>query len=375
MNDQSAIQSVPFGDLQRRFVAHQEQLEAAAIRVLRSGWYMLGAEVQAFEREWATFSGAQACVGVASGTDALQLALRAVGVAAGDEVITVPNAAGYTAFATRLIGARPVYADVDERTWTMDPATVEALITPRTRAIVPVHLYGAPADVASLAAIAARHDLALVEDCAQAHGAHAGDKPAGTWGAAACFSFYPTKNLGAYGDGGAVTTAEPAIEQRLRQLRQYGWDRKYHALEPFGSNSRLDELQAALLRVELQALPANNERRRAIAALYLELLDDLPEIVLPAEIPGHVHHLFVIRVLGGRRDMLRQALQERHIGTDVHYPLPDYFQAAFSELGYGPGTAPVAERLAGEVLSLPCYPELRDDEVRAVAAAMRAALQ
>jgi dTDP-4-amino-4,6-dideoxygalactose transaminase len=308
---------------------------------------------------------------VASGTDALQLALRAVGVEAGDEVITVPNAAGYTGFAVRLIGARPVYADVDEQTWTMDPRSVERLLSERTRAVVPVHLYGAPARMDALAELCRRQGVALVEDCAQAHGAMAQDRPVGTWGDAACFSFYPTKNLGALGDGGAVVTGDPALAERLRRLRQYGWDAKYHAVEPFGANSRLDELQAALLRVRLQDLEAGNRRRGEIARSYREVLADVPGLDLPVDLPGHVYHLFVVRVRGGRRDALQRGLRERGIETVVHYPVPDYLQPAFAGLGFGPGAAPVAEQLASDVLSLPCYPELTLDEVREVGHALR----
>ncbi len=365
---------IPFGDLGRQFAAHQAELEAAALRVLRSGWYVLGPEVRAFEAEWAEFCGVAHCAGVASGTDALHLALRAVGVQAGDEVITVPNAAGYTAFALRLIGARPVYADVDEQTWTMDPASAACLITKRTRAIVPVHLYGEPADMEALAGLGERRGIAIVEDCAQAHGAEAQGRPVGSWGAAACFSFYPTKNLGALGDGGAVTTSNAELVQRIGRLRQYGWSSKYLAVDRYGFNSRLDELQAALLRVRLQTLRVENERRRSLAALYRQLFFGQRGLVLPDARPGHVYHLFVVRVLERRREELRRALHERGIGTDVHYPVPDYLQPAFADLGRGPGTAPVSERLAGEVLSLPCYPELSLDEVRAVATAVNEVL-
>lgn len=352
----------------------QQELEAAALRVLRSGWYVLGAEVRAFEAEWAAFCGLEHCIGVASGTDALQLALRAVGVQAGDEVITVPNAAGYTAFALRLIGARPVYADVDERSGLIDPASVERLLNQRTRAIVPVHLYGAPAEMETLAALARRHGVALVEDCAQAHGAEAQGRPVGGWGDAACFSLYPTKNLGALGDGGAVATSDAALAERVRRLHQYGWSSKYCAVEPYGLNSRLDELQAALLRVRLPALQQGNEARRAIAALYRELLGGQRGLRLLEHRPGHVYHLFVVRVLDGRRDEVKQALHSQGIGVEVHYPIPDYLQPAFADLGYSAGTAPVAERLAGAVLSLPCYPELSLEEVRAVSAAVVEAL-
>ncbi len=362
---------IAFNDLRRQTAALLPELEAAASRVLRSGWFVLGPEVRAFEDEWAAFSGAAHCLGVASGTDALQLALRAVGVGAGDEVITVPNAAGYTGFAVRLIGARPVYADVDEQSWTMDPASVERALTERTRAVVPVHLYGAPARMDELADLCRRRGVALVEDCAQAHGARAQGRPVGTSGDVGCFSFYPTKNLGALGDGGAVVTGDVAMAERLRRLRQYGWARKYHAEEPFGFNSRLDELQAALLRVRLRDLHRGNRRRVELARHYRDVLADLPGLDLPADLPGHVYHLFVVRVHDGRRDALQCGLEARGIETVVHYPVPDYLQPAFGDLGLGPGTAPVAEALAGEVLSLPCYPELSLEEVREVGNAVR----
>jgi len=365
---------IPFGDLGRQFTAHQPELEVAALRVLRSGWYVLGAEVKAFEAEWAAFCGVSHAIGVANGTDALQLGLRAVGVGADDEVITVPNAAGYTAFACRLIGARPVYADVDPDTWTIDHASVESLITERTRAIVPVHLYGAPANMQALSAIAERHGVALVEDCAQAHGAEAQGRPVGSWGALACFSFYPTKNLGALGDAGAVVTGDETLAERVRKLRQYGWTEKYWATEPYGLNSRLDELQAALLRVRLTTLGADNRRRVELANCYRELLADVPGLRLPAALPGHVYHLFVVRVGDGRRDALRESLRRRGVESVVHYPVPDYLQPALAGFGAGLGTAPVAEALASEVLSLPCYPELSLDEAREVAAAVRAGL-
>lgn len=362
---------IAFNDLGRQTAALLPELEAAALRVLRSGWFVLGPEVRAFEAEWAAYCGVAHCLGVASGTDALQLALRAVGVGAGDEVITVPNAAGYTGFAVRLIGARPVYADVDERTWTMDPASVERAFSERTRAVVPVHLYGAPARMAELAELCRRHGVPLVEDCAQAHGTRAQDRPVGSWGDVGCFSFYPTKNLGALGDGGAVVTNDPTLLERLRRLRQYGWGQKYNAVDAFGLNSRLDELQAALLRVRLSDLDAGNRRRVEIARCYRGLLADVPGLELPADLPGHVYHLFVVRVRDGRRDALQRALLERGIETVVHYPVPDYLQPALAGLGSGPGTAPVTEQLAGEILSLPCYPELSHDEVHEVGEAVR----
>lgn len=364
---------IPFGDLARQYAALQAELEAAALRVLRSGWYILGPEVRAFEEEWASAVGVQYAVGVANGTDALQLALRAAGVGAGDEVITAPNAAGYTAFALRLIGAQPVYADVDPERWTLDPADVAHKITPRTKAIVPVHLYGCPADLDKLAALAQAHNITLIEDCAQAHAATWNGRAVGSFGSAACWSFYPTKNLGALGDGGAVTTNDQAFADRVRQLRQYGWAAKYQAELPFGSNSRLDELQAALLCVKQSHLAAWTERRRDIATRYAALLRGVPDLVLPLTDPGHVYHLYVVRILNGRREAVQRALEAAGIGTAIHYPLLDQQQPALSE-GLDPQATPIAAQLCTEVLSVPCYPELRDDDIETVADALRSAL-
>lgn len=366
--------SVPFGDLRRQYASLQPELDAAALDVLRSGSYMLGRHVQAFEAAWAAAAGGAHGIGVANGTDALHLALRAAGVEAGDEVITVPNAAGYTAFALHLIGAQPVYADVDPQRWTLDPASVARCITPRTRAIVPVHLYGCPAEIDRLVEVAQAHDLPLIEDCAQAHAATYQGRPVGNWGLASCWSFYPTKNLGACGDGGAVVTSDAAFARRVEQLRQYGWGEKYCATLPKGMNSRLDELQAALLNVKLPHLLAWSARRREIAARYRSLLQDLPDLLLPLDDEGHVYHLFVVRIGGGRRAAVQAELRDAGIQTAVHYPILDQHQPAWAALGLDADTTPVAARLVEEVLSLPCFPELRDDEIRAVCAALRTAL-
>lgn len=366
--------TIPFNDLGRHYAGMAGELEEAALRVLRGGWYVLGPEVAAFEREWAAYCGARHCVSVATGTDALQLAVRALGLGPGDEVLTVANAGSYVAFASRLAGAAPRYADVDPAAWTMDPAALEQAITPRTKAIVPVHLYGRLADIEAIAAIAKRRGVPLIEDCAQAHGARLDGRHAGTSGLAGCFSFYPTKNLGALGDGGALITDDDDFAARLRQLRTYGWEQKYRVTAAGGTNSRLDELQAAVLRVKLRHLDAQNERRRQIAARYAAGLADLP-LLPPATAPAasHVHHLYVVQVAAERRAALQAALREQGVGTDIHYPLADHRQPAWAA-EYAGLSLPASERLAETGLSLPCYPELADAEVDAVVAALRAAL-
>jgi dTDP-4-amino-4,6-dideoxygalactose transaminase len=367
---------VPFGALKRQYDAIKPELDAAVSRVLASGWYILGPEVRAFEEQFAAFCDTAHCIGVGNGTEALQLALAALGVGPGDEVVTVANAAVYETITALAVGARPVFVDVDERSHTMDRAALERAITPRTRAIVPVHLYGRMADMDAIMVIAGRHGLPVIEDAAQAHGATWRGRVAGSIGACGCFSFYPTKNLGALGDGGAIVTNDEALAQKLRRLREYGWERKYYTADLGGLNSRLDELQAAILGAKLQHLPAWNARRRVIAEMYDDLLAGAG-LALPEPPPdgGHVYHLYVTRVLGGpaARDRLRAALRERGIGAEVHYPLPAHRQRVYAHLA-PEGGLPITERLAGEVLSLPMYPELTDEEVRAVAGAVNETL-
>jgi dTDP-4-amino-4,6-dideoxygalactose transaminase len=365
--------SIPFGDLKREYAALADELEAVALRVLRSGWYVLGPEVRAFEEELAAFCGSAHAVAVNSGTDALYLALRALGVGPGDEVVAVANAGIYSATAILQTGAQPVFVDVDPRTHTLDPLRLEEVLTPRTRAVMPVHLYGRVCEMDAIRQIAAANGLAVVEDCAQAHGASYRGKRAGSMGTVGCFSFYPTKNLGALGDGGALVCDDPDLAERLRRLRQYGWERRYHSVDAGGINSRLDELQAALLRVKLRHLEAQTARRRAIVAAYDELLAGLPIYTPdPGAAGAHVYHLYVIT--SADRDQLMAGLKERGVGCDVHYPLPAHLQPAYMELGYRPGDLPVTERLAREVLSLPLYPSLSDDEIARVAAAVRETL-
>jgi dTDP-4-amino-4,6-dideoxygalactose transaminase len=363
---------IPFGDLRRQNATMRPELDAAVARVIESGWYILGREVAAFEEEFAAYCGAAHCVGVASGAEALYLALAALDVGPGAEVITVANACMYQVAAILQSGARPVLVDVDPASHTMDPAAIVAAITPRTKAIMPVHLFGRLADMPAILAVAQAYGIPVVEDAAQAHGAWLSDaegrpRRAGAWGAVACFSFYPSKNLGALGDGGALTTGDPELAARLRRLRMYGWGSKYHTDEQGGRNSRLDELQAAILRVKLGHLDTGNAARRERAAWYAELLTGLP-LRAPADDPGHVYHLYVVEADG--RDALRACLQASGVGCDVHYPEPTHLQPAYAGLGYGPGSLPHSESLAGRILSLPMFPELSRDEVERVVAAV-----
>lgn len=341
-------------------------VRAAIDRVLDRGWFILGPELEAFEREFAAASGAAHAVGVGTGTDAIALSLMALGIGAGDDVITSPLSAAYSALAIMMAGARPVFADIDPERLTMAPALVERAITPRTRAILPVHLYGQPADLPALAAIAARHGLQLVEDCCQAHAATAAGRPVGTWGAAGAFSFYPTKNLGALGDGGAVITNDGALAAKLRRLRNGGQSSRY--LHPeFGVNSRLDEMQAAILRARLPRLAGWTSERRSLAARYRAQLKD-SGVHVPAEFDaGHVYHLFPI--LSPERDALQARLQAAGVETLIHYPLPIPAQEALQPVN--PAPCPVAARVANEVLSLPLHPGMSLDEVDHVARLVR----
>lgn len=342
---------------------HQAELDAAFRRVMASGRYILGAEVQAFEAEYAAWLGVKHAVSVANGTEALWLALRAAGVGAGDEVIAPSMTASATVAAIVETGAQPMFAELHPATLTLDPAHLPAALTSKTKAIVPVHLYGNPADMTRLMAFARQHNLVVIEDCAQAHGAkHAGQK-VGTFSALAAWSFYPTKNLGAFGDGGLVTTNDSALAEKLKHLREYGWAERYHSAT-HGWNSRLDELQAALLRVRLKYLDEDNARRRAIASRYrAELPPALPSYQAQAGDEG-VEHLFVVR--HAERERVQKQLSELGVGTAVQYPLACHQQAAYAHFAR---PLPITEQAAQEVFSLPMYPELTDDEVSHVIAA------
>lgn len=340
-------------------------VRAAIDRVITRGWFVLGPELEAFETEFAAASGAAHAVGVGTGTDAIALALEALGIGDGDEVITSPLSAAYSALAIMMTGARPVFADIDPERLTIDPARVEAAITSRTRAILPVHLYGQPADVPALAALADRHGLAIVEDCCQAHLATSAGRAVGTWGVAGAFSFYPTKNLGALGDAGAIITNDASLAERLRRLRNGGQTSRYHHAEP-GVNSRLDEMQAAVLRARLPRLRGWTETRRALAARYRTALAGAP-VRVPREFDaGHVYHLFP--VLSDARDALQRRLADAGIESLIHYPVAIPDQPALA--GTSPAPCPIASRVAAEVLSLPLHPGLVPDAIDRVADAI-----
>ena len=341
------------------------EVEAAIRRVIDRGWFVLGPEVEAFEAEFAAACGAPHAVGVNTGTDALMLSLRALDIGPGDEVITAPLTAAYTALAIRMAGATPVFADIDPIRCSLAPRAVEAAITSRTRAIMPVHLYGQAADMAAFEAIASRHGLAIVEDCAQAHLATSDGRPVGTIGAAGAFSFYPTKNLGALGDGGAIITRDAALAARLRRLRNGGQSDRYCHVEA-GVNSRLDEIQAAILRARLPRLPAWTARRRQLAARYRAGLQGAPVVVAPEMDAGHVYHLFTVRTHD--RDALQAHLAAAGIGTLVHYPLTVPRQPAFADLAAA--ACVEADRVAAEVLSLPLRPAMSEAMVDDVATAI-----
>ena len=350
----------------------QAEFDAAWRRVMESGRYILGPQVAAFEAEFAAMVGATAAVGLANGTEAVWLALRAVGIEPGDEVLAPSLTASATVAAIVECGAAPVFVDVRAADLNLDPTLLEHHLSPRTRALVAVPLYGNPADLTTLAEFCAAHSLRLIEDCAQAHGARHAGRPVGSLGAAAAWSFYPTKNLGAFGDGGMVTTSDPAAAEQLRLLREYGWRERYHS-DQHGWNSRLDELQAALLRVRLAHLEDDNQRRRNIAKRYRQALPAGLRSPMAAAADVGVEHLFVIR--HPRRDALRRALTEAGIGAAIQYPVPCHLQRAYQHFGQGPGSLPVTEQAVNEILSLPMYPELSDDQVEAVIGATLAALR
>jgi dTDP-4-amino-4,6-dideoxygalactose transaminase len=356
---------IPFLDLKPGPDA--ADVRTAIDRVVARGWFVLGPELEAFETEFANACGAAHAVGVGTGTDALALALRVAGIGAGDEVITPPLSAAYSALAIMMVGARPVFADIDPDRLTLDPRATATAVTPYTKAIMPVHLYGQPADMPALMQVADRHRLLVIEDCCQSHLATCNGQAVGSFGIAAAYSFYPTKNLGALGDGGAVTTNDAALAARLRRLRNGGQTDRYHHAE-FGVNSRLDEIQAAILRARLAWLPRWTDERRALAGEYRRRLAGAP-VTVPAEHdPGHVYHLFPI--LSRDRAALQAHLKARGVETLIHYPVPIPRQPAVAS--ERPSDCPVADRVCDEVLSLPLHPGLTRQAVEEVAAALQA---
>jgi len=362
--------TVPFLDLKAPYAELRGAIDAAVARVLASGWYILGEEVRAFEREFADSVGTRACVGVSNGLDALHLVLRAWDIGPGDEVIVPSNTYIATWLAVSYAGATPVPVEPDDRTFNLDPARIAAAITPRTKAILPVHLYGQPADMEAIMAVAREHGVKVLEDCAQAHGATCAGRKAGALGDAAAWSFYPGKNLGALGDGGAVTTDDEQLAERIRTLANYGSKVKYHNIEK-GFNCRLDELQAAILRAKLPLLDEWNRRRAAVAQQYMAgitadvTLPHVPDRITP------VWHLFVIR--SARRDALRDALAEGGIGTLIHYPIPPFEQPAYADFASRAEEWPIAARMAREVLSIPMGPHMTAQQVAAVVEAVNRA--
>ncbi len=364
---------VPFLDLKAQYRAIKTEVDSAVIEVLESGAYVLGPAVQRFEATFARTYELEHAIGCSSGTAALHLALLAAGIGRGDEVITTPMTFIATATAIDLVGAKPVFVDIEPDTALIDPNRIEAAITPRTKAIMPVHLYGQCADMDRIQQIADKHGLIVIEDAAQAHGAKIGGSFAGGIGRLACFSFYPGKNLGAYGEGGLVATADAALAHKVRMLRDWGQDRKYHhAIK--GLNYRMDGVQGAVLDVKMRYVEAWTEARRTVARLYQKALAGIPGVILPVEKPGrrHVWHVYGIRVDATRRDRIAKALNEAGIATNLHYPIPVHLQPAFAELGHGPGAFPLSERHGAEELSLPMFPEMTAAQVDEVAAALRA---
>jgi dTDP-4-amino-4,6-dideoxygalactose transaminase len=361
--------NIPFLDIKAGNEPLRGEIDRAIKEVIDSGAFAGGPFVEAFEQDFAAYCGADYALGLGNGTDALWLALLASDVGPGDEVITVPSTFMATAEAITYCGAKPVFVDIDERTYTMDPSAIEKAITMRTRAIVPVHLFGQTADMDPILEIARKHGLRVIEDAAQAHGAEYKGRKAGTIGDAGCFSFYPGKNLGAFGEAGAVVTNDPVIRERIRVLRDHGQVKKYHHTM-IGWNCRMDGIQGAVLRVKLRSLERGNQCRRALAVQYDRALADVEGIVIPMKAPyaKHVYHIYAIRVHD--RDTVIRSLSEQGVGTGIHYPIPVHLQAAYRSLGYGRGAFPVAEQCADEFVSLPMFPELTNQQLEWVTLAL-----
>jgi dTDP-4-amino-4,6-dideoxygalactose transaminase len=357
---------IPYANPKAQYLAYKSGIDSAIRRVLESGTYVLGEEVATFEDEFANWQGSKYCIGVGNGTDALVLALKGLGIEPGDEVVTVSHTAVATVAAIQVVGATPVLVDISPSSFTMDPESLNKYVTSKTRAVIPVHLYGHPANMPEIMKVAHRHGLNVIEDCAQAHGAKIAGHKVGTFGKTATFSFYPTKNLGALGDGGAVTTNDSVLAERMKKLRQYGWKNKFIS-EIAGWNSRLDELQAAVLRVRLAGLDRDNCRRRLIANLYNSALAGLG-LILPESRQDieHVYHLFVLRVK--ERDNMLIKLRDMGVGAAVHYPQAVHQQPAYTWMN---ACLPETDRAAMEVMTLPLYPEMSDQEVEFVATSLR----
>lgn len=366
---------IPLVDLKAQYASIKDEIDAAVARVLDHTGFIGGPEVRAFEEAFAAYQRTKRCVGVASGTAAIFLTLMALGIGPGDEVITTPHTFIASVEPIEALGARTVLVDIDPATFNLDPRRIEAAITPRTKAILPVHLYGQIAPMDAIMDIARRHNLLVIEDAAQAHGAEYKGKRAGEWGHAACFSFYPGKNLGAYGDGGAVCTNDDALADRIAKLRDHGRTSKY-AHDVIGWGERLDALQAAILGAKLPHLEAWNEARRRAAAFYDDALADIPGVRTPLHTPDsrHVYHIYCVTVARGR-DTILNALHERGIGAGIHYPIPLHLQAAMKHYEWERGDFPHAERAAENILSLPIYPEITPEQQRIVADAVKDALR
>jgi dTDP-4-amino-4,6-dideoxygalactose transaminase len=355
---------IPLVDLRRQYLSIKTEINRAIEGVLNSGRFILGENVESFEREFASYLGVKHAIGVASGTDALVMALKALEVRRGDEIITVSFTFTSTVDSVVHNGGTPVFVDIDSESYTIDVRKLEHKITNKTKAIIPVHLYGNPCDMNPIIETAEKHGLYIVEDAAQAHGAEYNGRKVGSLGHIACFSFYPSKNLGAYGDAGMIVTNDPDIGDKIRMLREYGQKEKYRH-ELIGYNSRLDELQAAILRVKLKYLDAWNEKRRICAKLYNELLGDMHDLIsLPIEVQGskHVYHLYVIRTK--QREELRHFLSVKGISTGIHYPIPVHKQPSYMNLMKDIPKLPITEQFSNEVLSLPIFPELTEDEIQ-----------
>lgn len=366
------LNSIPAFDNRHQYAVIEPEVSAVVLDILASGRYIGGPILAEFEQAFAAYHHVSTAIGCNSGTDALFLALRGLGIGAGDEVITTPFTFIATSEVVSAVGATPVFVDIDPITYNLDINQVAAAITPQTKAIIPVHLFGQAVDMDALMQLATTHNLSIIEDCAQATGATWGGKKVGSIGHVGCFSFYPTKNLGAFGDGGAITTNDPELVAKIRMIKEHGQRNRYY-YEEVGINSRLDAIQAAILKVKLPYLDKWNQQRRAIAQRYQEYLHAVPGIILPQQHPGgeSVWNQYTIRVIDGQRDNFRQKLQDQGVNTMVYYPMPLHLQPVYQHLGYQPGQLPVSEQICHEVVSLPMFPELSMEQQDRVISAIQ----